>query len=336
MSATSRARACAARDPATARCAPCRQPAARLAPVAACAGLGGEPVVHVGHDAPARRAELAQRLRPRARQLVEDEEAGALHPGAVATHAARADQVRGQRLGQVAGGSHQRQPEPQVPVLHGGHARVERAGCGQGLATDQRRHHGDEIAADQLGKQPAVQPAARVAKALGGQPPLSGDLVFDPHVAVRPAELGLGVEQGGLGRQLRGRHHIVGIEEGDVASAGQGHPGVAGGAEPGVGLAMHAHAAGEALEHRGRVVGRAVVDDDDLGPPRLGEHALERAGQVAPVVVGRDHEAQARPCHTVLQSASSSRRQAAPEADTMSVAYSSPAAAAAVTSEARS
>jgi hypothetical protein len=100
----------------------------------------------------------------------------------------------------------------------------------------------------------------------------------------------VGLEDRNLARELVGEPAVVRVEEGQVRAPRLANRSVAGGRAPGVLLADDPDPAGVAVEDRRCVVGRAVVDDEDLDLARvaLREDALERARQELRPVVGRD------------------------------------------------
>ena len=93
-------------------------------------------------------------------------------------------------------------------------------------------------------------------------------------------------------RQPVGGPLVVGVEQGDVVAGDLGQPAVDGAHEAAVVLADDADALAVGGQHLRRLVGRAVVDDDDLerlGRPVLGQRAVDRPAEVAREVV-RGHD----------------------------------------------
>ena len=249
--------------PATAPCAPTpRTAAARLAPVAARAGLGGEPVVHVGHDdrrpsAPSSRSAAcdcvrASLSRMRSGSAPSGRGRDSMPPGA--------DQVRRQRLGQVAGAAPPATaaatgPSPPHGVRLASNEPAAAAPRDGSAATSPGC-----VAADQLREQPAVSRRPCSEKRSEAEPAFPGE----PRRSIRTSQYvqptsGSGIQHGGLAALVSfvGAQHVVGIEE-DVAAAGQLQARVAGGARGrGSRLPVHGGAATrKLLEHGGRVVGR--------------------------------------------------------------------------------
>ena len=91
--------------------------------------------------------------------------------------------------------------------------------------------------------------------------------------------IAIGVEDGDASRELLGHPFVVVVEERDVLAGRRANAGVARGGEAAIALRDDADAIAEAREHRGGVVGRAVVDDDYLV---VGVCLREHAGQRAP------------------------------------------------------
>ncbi len=112
--------------------------------------------------------------------------------------------------------------------------------------------------------------------------------------ALHDADLGgLRVELLDLQRKLSRPPGVVGIEEGDEPTTRLGQSAIACLGHAGIlRLTQVADAiVAEAAKHVGRVVGRAVVDHEQLEvAERLGEQAADRAGQQVRAVVRRHHD----------------------------------------------
>ena len=94
-------------------------------------------------------------------------------------------------------------------------------------------------------------------------------------------------------RDAVGRPLVVGIEQRDVVAADLVQAAIDGCDEASVLLAHGADPLAVAGQHLLRLVGRAVIDDDQLKAvlrPVLAERGVDRGGQEAREVVGRDHD----------------------------------------------
>ncbi len=250
--------------------------------------------MHVGDDASPHGPEPLDRRRPRPVERVQDAEPVPLHSGSVLAHAPGLDAIARQHGGGVARRRDQGQAQPEVPVLERGQPLVESARHVEDGSPDERRDRGNEIAVDQLGKEPAVEHASPVAEALRCPRPGPGRHRLDEHVAVGPPHVRLALEHRDLLGELRRRQDVVGIEERDVGAARGGEPRVAGGRQAPIGLPEDADPAAVAPQDGRRVVGRAVVDHDDVdGVERLRERAVDRLGEKSRVVERGDDEAHA-------------------------------------------
>ena len=108
----------------------------------------------------------------------------------------------------------------------------------------------------------------------------------------------MGIEELGLHPRLVRLPHVVGVAEADQSATRGGDPGIARGSEARMGSSQRSYP-GNALGDRGRVVGGAVVDDDDFDDGiLLREEALETlAEEFRPVVHGHDDRDQVRRHH---------------------------------------
>jgi len=150
----------------------------------------------------------------------------------------------------------------------------------------------DEIAVDQLGKEPAVEGARAVAEAFRGRHRRPRRHRLDEDVTVGPPDRRRALEHLELSGELRRCHDVVGVEERDVGAARRREPGVAGRRQAAVRLPEDANASGVARQDRRRVVGRAVVHHDDVdGAERLGQRAVDRGVEEARVVERGDDQA---------------------------------------------
>ncbi|MDV7394976.1 hypothetical protein RZS08_26560, partial [Arthrospira platensis SPKY1] len=93
-----------------------------------------------------------------------------------------------------------------------------------------------------------------------------------------------------LAAQLARQPAVVGVQEGEVASARRADAGVARAAHAPVGLGDDADRVAIAGEHAGGVVGAAVIDDHDLAIGEvLRQHAVDRSPDTpGGVVCGND------------------------------------------------
>jgi hypothetical protein len=124
-----------------------------------------------------------------------------------------------------------------------------------------------------------------------------------------------------IGDEVGVGHAIVVALDQDRRPRGPHRHGARGGdAPPGLAHDREVEAVAEAVEHRGGVVGRAVVDDHHLevGAALAGQGG-EGARQRARSIAGRDHQASARhhrpehmPPQAVAGARRASRRTAAP------------------------
>ena len=111
-----------------------------------------------------------------------------------------------------------------------------------------------------------------------------------PEVAPRECRARVGVEAGEPGGERVGQQAIVGVEKDEVLAARVPQTGVAGRRETLVLLADVAHV-GIAGGDGGRLVGRAVVDDDRLDAAvRLAAHAVDRLAEKVAVVEARNDD----------------------------------------------
>lgn len=108
--------------------------------------------------------------------------------------------------------------------------------------------------------------------------------VADHHAELRP-----GIEEGDLQRGLLRHPFVVAVEQGQVAPAREPHAVVARRGYACVGLPYVTHAVAVAFaQHVAGVVGRAVVDHDDLlHGARLRQDGVDGARQQGPAVVRR-------------------------------------------------
>jgi hypothetical protein len=124
---------------------------------------------------------------------------------------------------------------------------------------------------------------------VGHLPPIDGD-VLDP--AEHHIELGILIEAAELPRELARRPHIVGIEERDHVAGRGREPDVPGRRRSTVLLAPRDHAVAQCGDHVWGVIGRSVVDDDDLEVVVvLCLDARDRLGEEAPHLEHRDDDA---------------------------------------------
>jgi hypothetical protein len=94
-------------------------------------------------------------------------------------------------------------------------------------------------------------------------------------------------------RQRARAQHVVVVEGHDVRAGHLGEADVAGGGRPPAGVQRDEPDPRvlDGRQPRRRVVGRAVVDDDDLElDPAFAEHGVEGVGEELPPVVGRDDD----------------------------------------------
>jgi hypothetical protein len=90
--------------------------------------------------------------------------------------------------------------------------------------------------------------------------------------------IAIGIEDRDAVRELLGHPFVVVVEERDVLAGRRANAGVARCGEAAIALRDDADSIAEAREHRGGVVGRAIVDDDHLVVGvGLREHAGQRA-----------------------------------------------------------
>jgi hypothetical protein len=116
----------------------------------------------------------------------------------------------------------------------------------------------------------------------------------DLHVAVDEADLGTLLEHGHLAGELVERPGVVAVEQGDQLAAGLAEGAIHRADEAAVLLMDDPHARlgpEPRVEHPAGAVGRAVVDHhdlDELARIVLAQRAVDRGGDEALMVVGRD------------------------------------------------
>src|SRR5258707_1154551 len=115
------------------------------------------------------------------------------------------------------------------------------------------------------------------------------------NAAVDHAEGGIECKAGGVAFELPRSPDVIRIEKGDVLAARGGDPGIPGGAGAEVLLADDNDSMAVAVQNLRRVVGRAVVDDDDLeSGTGLRQRTVDRVAKKATVVVRRDDDGDRR------------------------------------------
>gem|GEM_PF-2628576 len=216
--------------------------------------------------------------------------------GRHAEHRERAVHVReARRAGQA---------QEELPVLRGGPGLVEAPRAPEGLAAQRERARLDERLLEQRevdragrqrppvrvrGVEEAAQEHRRGAHE-GAQ--IEGAVEF-LEVAEHDVDLRVTGQDRELAGELVRLPEVVGVQEGDHRPGGDRHARVARRRHAAVRAAQPAHAAvGEpGAEARGGVVGRAVVDHDDLEVAvGLRERARDRLPDDAGAVEGRDHD----------------------------------------------
>src|SRR5262249_29468544 len=113
--------------------------------------------------------------------------------------------------------------------------------------------------------------------------------------AGRDANRGMSIEKRCVRRQRLRHERVVAVQEEHVLAARRAESAIARTAGTGVGLVDALNAIEIWRHDAGRLVGRSVVDDDDLDrDARLPESALDRRADEAGAVVGRDDDAYPR------------------------------------------
>ena len=161
----------------------------------------------------------------------------------------------------------------------------------------QRRAEGGGAARDEVASEQAPEDAAaRDLRALGLKEGWRQDravVVDDRHVAVHEPDLGVRLQEGDVARQPVDRPFVVRVEQRDVVAGDLGQAAVDRAHEPAVVLVDGANAVAVGGEDLRRLVGRAVVDDDDLerlgGWPVLAQRTVDGTSEVAREVV-RGHD----------------------------------------------
>ena len=116
-----------------------------------------------------------------------------------------------------------------------------------------------------------------------------------PPVAEDGVERRVLAQEGSRPGEAVRHRHVVGVVEGDPLAGRAREAEVPRARETAVSALDDGHAAGVCAEHPRRVVGRAVVDDDDLEVLLgLREDAVEAFGEPAAAVVGRDDDRDGR------------------------------------------
>ena len=127
--------------------------------------------------------------------------------------------------------------------------------------------------------------------------PPGGRVVGRDRPRIADHQIGVGVltEGAHAGLHHAGLQGVIGIQQDEIATGRRRQPRTAGHGEPAVRLLDeldHARSGGDVgLGDLSRRVGGPVVDDDDLEVASLGEHRLDRFGQVVGLLVAGDEDA---------------------------------------------
>ncbi|GJE45952.1 hypothetical protein AEGHOMDF_5152 [Methylobacterium soli] len=205
---------------------------------------------------------------------------------------ARPDPERGQFLVEhVDVAARDEHPDPHVEILIVRQARIVGADLLVGVAPD----HGGRCAQAIAVEKEVPEPAAprEVGQAQGGVEVVEGHgrraaLVDGKRHSEHRRNVGIGIQEGDLGREAAGQGPVVGVEDREIAPAGAGDRGVHRPRDAAV-CGQHLEAQArivEAAQDRGGRVGRGIVGDDDLEIlERLVEDAPDRLRHVGRVVV---------------------------------------------------
>ncbi len=222
--------------------------------------------------------------------LVEDAAAAFGHARGILVHGPGADAVFG-KCAVDARPAHAsaREPQPEVPVLGRSQRLVEATDGEDGLAADDRRMHGKDVAEHEArqGILLDARPAALRERCAAEVDAL--------HARVHEAEIGSVLEGREHGREHLRPEPVVGVEEEHEGPSGSGEPRVACRGQAAIRLAEDACPV--RARHRIAAVRRAVIDDDgfDVAPrKRLRKDAVDRFRHERAEVVERDHHADAR------------------------------------------
>ena len=198
-------------------------------------------------------------------------------------------------------GAAKRKGGPVAQILGRAQVLLERDAIPCGPAREHDSRHPEGILPGDCGHQIARRTLPRPIRDVRGEfrPPVSA-----PEQADAVAQFG--IRDRGEGRDLRGdgigQQQVVGIEEMDEVAARRRDAGIARAGDTAVRLAQHPHRIAVRLQRRRDVVGRSVVDHQDLKrPPRLRETAFHCLHAQGGTIVDRDQDRHQRPEARVIR-----------------------------------
>jgi hypothetical protein len=191
-----------------------------------------------------------------------------------------------------------RQPQPVVVILAAPQVGAERADVVDDRAAQHQRARQDDRRHEQvMVEPPGLRGVQRVVRGrvgiVGHGSPVRAACVRPPDMPrrVHAADRRIAREHPQLRVELARQPDVVRIEERHERRARLGERAVARDGGALVGLRQHAHRRAARARGGDRVVGRAVVDHDDLDvTDALREDAVERLADVGAGVVGRHHD----------------------------------------------